>query len=236
MGEFSLKQLIKGWHHVFKLDPDREIGDAVLEAVCTSGTDAIMVGGSSGVTYDNTVELLSRVRQYELPCVLEVSNLEAVVPGFDLYMIPMVLNASSPEWLIGQHAKAAQQYGYMIPWDMLVPEGYVVLNPDSTVAKITGSNVNLDSSEVAGYAQIADRLLNLPIVYIEYSGKLGDLELVKEVRRTIGQSRLFYGGGITNAESARRAAAVCDTVVVGNVVYSDLQGALDTVSAVKAGK
>ncbi|MNC68249.1 Heptaprenylglyceryl phosphate synthase [compost metagenome] len=88
---------------------------------------------------------------------------------------------------------------------------------------------------MAGYAQIADRLLNLPIVYIEYSGKLGDLELVKEVHRTLGHSKLFYGGGITNAESARRAAAVCDTIVVGNVVYSDLQGALDTVSAVKTG-
>ncbi|MNZ86227.1 Heptaprenylglyceryl phosphate synthase [compost metagenome] len=233
MGESSLKRMIEGWHHVFKLDPDREIGDAELEAVCTSGTDAIMVGGSSGVTYDNTVELLSRVRQYELPCVLEVSDLEAVVPGFDLYMIPMVLNAGSPEWMIGHHAQAARQYGYMIPWDMLVPEGYVVLNPDSTVAKITGSNVNLSSVEVAGYALIADRLLNLPIVYIEYSGKLGDLELVKEVQRTLGHSRLFYGGGITDAESARRAAAVCDTVVVGNVVYSDLQGALDTVRVVK---
>lgn len=228
-----MKRMIEGWHHVFKLDPDREIGDAALEAVCTSGTDAIMVGGSSGVTYDNTVELLSRVRQYELPCVLEVSDLEAVVPGFDLYMIPMVLNAGSPEWMIGHHAQAARQYGYMIPWDMLVPEGYVVLNPDSTVAKITGSNVNLSSAEVAGYALIADRLLNLPIVYIEYSGKLGDLELVKEVQRTLGHSRLFYGGGITDAESARRAAAVCDTVVVGNVVYSDLQGALDTVRVVK---
>ncbi|MNW50001.1 Heptaprenylglyceryl phosphate synthase [compost metagenome] len=228
-----MKRMIENWRHVFKLDPDREIGELTLEAVCTSGTDAIMIGGSSGVTYDNTVDLLSRVRQFELPCVLEISDLEAVVPGFDLYMIPTVLNAGSPDWIIGHHAKAAEQYGYMIPWDMLIPEGYIVLNPDSTVAKITDSKAGLDAAEVTGYAQIADRLLNLPIVYIEYSGAFGDMELVREVRRTLDQSRLFYGGGIVNAELAAKAAASCDTVIVGNVVYSDLEGALATVSAVK---
>lgn len=225
--------MIQSWQHVFKLDPDRVIGDVELEAICMSGTDAIMVGGSSGVTYDNTVELLSRIRQYELPCVLEVSNLEAVVPGFDLYMIPMVLNAANPEWIIGHHVQAAEQFGYMIPWDMLIPEGYIVLNPDSTVAQLTQSNTSIDSSAVAAYAQIADRMLNLPIVYVEYSGKFGDMELVQQVRRTLEQSRLFYGGGIVDRESARKAAAVSDTIVVGNVLYSDLQRALDTVSVVK---
>ncbi|MNN73841.1 Heptaprenylglyceryl phosphate synthase [compost metagenome] len=108
-----------------------------------------------------------------------------------------------------------------------------MLNPDSTVAKITDSKAGLDAAEVTGYAQIADRLLNLPIVYIEYSGAFGDMELVREVRRTLDQSRLFYGGGIVNAELAAKAAASCDTVIVGNVVYSDLEGALATVSAVK---
>lgn len=89
-----LADSIQSWKHVFKLDPDKELDDEALDAVCMSGTDAIMVGGSSGVTYENTVDLLSRVRRYEVPCVLEVSDLEAVVPGFDLYMIPMVLNTT----------------------------------------------------------------------------------------------------------------------------------------------
>ena len=36
------------WRHVFKLDPEREIGDERLDAVCTSGTDAVIVGGYDG--------------------------------------------------------------------------------------------------------------------------------------------------------------------------------------------
>ena len=77
---------IRKWKHVFKLDPDRDISDAALDRLCLSGTDAILVGGSSGVTFDNTVDLLARIRQYEVPVVLEISNQEAIVPGFDLFL------------------------------------------------------------------------------------------------------------------------------------------------------
>lgn len=226
----------KSWRHVFKLDPDRSIGEKELEAVCTSGSDAIMIGGSSGVTYENTEALLERILRYKIDCVLEVSELDAIVPGFDLYLIPMVLNTQRPEWLIGHHAHAIEKYGPFIPWDRLVPEGYIVLNPEATVAKITEADASLDAAAAAGYAGAADRLMQLPIIYMEYSGCFGDMELVGEVRRHLTQARLFYGGGITNAETARQAAAVSDTVVVGNVVYSDLVGALETVEAVKLGR
>lgn len=98
-----MKDMIKPWRHVFKLDPEKEISDDTLDKLCMSGTDAIMIGGSTGVTYENTVDLLSRVRRYELPCVQEISDLEAVVPGFDLYMIPMVLNTPDPTWILERH-------------------------------------------------------------------------------------------------------------------------------------
>lgn len=225
--------MIKQWRHVFKLDPDREITDEALDLVCMSGTDAIIVGGSSGITYDNTVDLMSRVRRYELPCVLEVSDLEAVVPGFDGYLIPMVLNATDSKWMIGHHQQAIERFGYLIPWDLLIAEGYIVLNADSTVARLTGADTELTTGAAVAYAQAAERLLNLPIVYMEYSGTFGDMELVGETRRQLDRAHLIYGGGIDNPDKAAQASKVADTVVVGNIVYSDLKKALETVQAVK---
>ncbi|NUU74891.1 heptaprenylglyceryl phosphate synthase [Paenibacillus xylanilyticus] len=225
--------MIKQWRHVFKLDPDREITDEALDLVCMSGTDAIIVGGSSGITYDNTVDLMSRVRRYELPCVLEVSDLEAVVPGFDGYLIPMVLNATDSKWMIGHHQQAIERFGYLIPWDLLIAEGYIVLNADSTVARLTGADTELTTGAAVAYAQAAERLLNLPIVYMEYSGTFGDMELVGETHRQLDRAHLIYGGGIDNPDKAAQAAQVADTVVVGNIVYSDLDKALQTVQAVK---
>ncbi|MBU7317668.1 heptaprenylglyceryl phosphate synthase [Paenibacillus oleatilyticus] len=220
------------WKHVFKLDPDREIGDEALERICLSGTDAVMVGGSSGVTFDNTVDLLARIRRYEVPCVLEVSDREAIVPGFDLFMIPIVLNAGDTQWIVGRHQQALKEYGAILDWDELVPEGYIILNGDSTAAKLTEADVRLDARDVEAYARIADRLFRCPIVYLEYSGVFGDMELVGRVKRLLSRSRLFYGGGIDSPEKAREAAKAAHTVVVGNAVYEDLERALATVPAV----
>ncbi|WP_404581040.1 heptaprenylglyceryl phosphate synthase [Paenibacillus sp. RC21] len=228
--ECVLADSIQSWRHVFKLDPDKELDDEGLDAVCMSGTDAIMVGGSSGVTYENTVDLLSRIRRYEVLCVLEVSDLEAVVPGFDLYMIPMVLNTTDSNWIVGQHQRAIEQFGYMIPWDLLVTEGYIVLNGDSTVAKLTGADASLDASSAASYAEVADKLMHLPIVYVEYSGAFGDMELVQKIHRSTERARVLYGGGIVDKSTALQAAAVCDTIVVGNIIYRDLAKALETVA------
>ncbi|WP_342566536.1 heptaprenylglyceryl phosphate synthase [Paenibacillus sp. FSL R7-0345] len=228
-----MRQMIQPWRHVFKLDPDRELGDRDLDVICRSGTDAILVGGSTGVTYENTAGLLSRLRRYELPCALEVSELEAAVPGFDLYMIPMVLNTPHTDWILGHHRRAIERFGSLIPWEMVLTEGYIVLNEDSSVARLTNADSSLSGRAAAAYAEIADKLMGLPVVYLEYSGTFGDMNVVREVRESVEHSQLFYGGGITGEAEAEQAAALCDTVVVGNIIYRDVQQALLTVQAVK---
>lgn len=227
---------IRQWKHVFKLDPDRNISDDALDQLCLSGTDGIMVGGSTGVTFDNTVDLLARIRQYELPCVLEVSNREAIVPGFDLFLIPVVLNANDPKWIVGQHHEALKEYGAILNWDEILAEGYIILNAEATAAKLTSANTNLDTKDVVAYARMADKLFRMPIVYIEYSGQFGDMELVARTKNAVVHARLFYGGGIDCVDKAKEAALAADTIVVGNIIYSDLEQALQTVNLERTGR
>lgn len=221
--------LISSWRHVFKLDPDREISDDDLERVCMSGTDAIIVGGSSGVTYENMVELLSRVRRFSLPCVAEISSPESVTPGYDLYLIPIVLNAGQADWITGLHHYAIKRHGAMLPWDMIVPEAYVILNPDSTAAKVTQARTALDQKDIAAYAQMSEHMFRSPILYIEYSGAFGDMKMVKRAASVLHTTQLFYGGGIDSLEKAEMAAACADTIIVGNIIYENIDKALETV-------
>ena len=44
--------------------------------------------------------------------------------------------------------KALKQFGFMVNFDEVVLEGYLVLNPDSKVAKLTQSNTNIDIEDV----------------------------------------------------------------------------------------
>src|SRR5690625_7900833 len=58
---------MKRWKHIFKLDPAKNISDENLKQLCHSGTDAIIIGGTDNVTYENVYELFTRVRRYHLP-------------------------------------------------------------------------------------------------------------------------------------------------------------------------
>jgi putative glycerol-1-phosphate prenyltransferase len=223
----------RGWRHTFKLDPDKPIDDEALEALCESGTDAVLVGGTYGVTYDNTLELMSRIRRYAVPVVLEISSLEAVVPGFDAYFVPLVLNAGDPDWLFAPHVAGLRDYGSYIHWEEIFAEGYLIGNPDASVARLTKAKPIADAEEAKAYARVAAKLCRLPIVYVEYSGTYGDPEIVRACKAGAEDAHLFYGGGIRTVEQAVEMAQIADTVVVGNIIYEDLKAALATVEAVK---
>ncbi len=94
------------WRHVFKLDPAKEIDDELLEKICESGTDAIIVGGTDNVTLDGVLQLLSRIRRYTVPCILEISTIDSVTPGFDYYFVPMVLNSQEKKWMMDEQHEA----------------------------------------------------------------------------------------------------------------------------------
>jgi len=228
------EQWFSQWRHVFKLDPDKEISDAQLEQLCMSGTDAIIVGGSSGVTFENTVDLLSRIRRFSLDCALEVSTLDGAVPGFDGYFVPFVLNTKNADWIALQQLQGLQEYGSFVPWDVTAGSGYIILNGDSTAAKLSGADATLDGQSVLPYIWMSDRLWRLPLTYIEYSGTFGDMNVLRRIRDEVIHGQLFYGGGIDSAEKAKEAAQYADTIVVGNIVYTHLEQALATVEAVKS--
>ncbi len=220
---------IREWRHAFKLDPSKEISDEQLEKVCESGTDAVIIGGTDDVTLDNVLHLLSRVRRYAVPCVLEISNLEMITPGFDLYFIPTVLNSPDAKWIVGLHREAVKEYGQFLNWDEIVMLGYCILNEDSKAAKITRADASLSREDVRAYAELAENMFHLPVFYLEYSGKYGGPEMAAAAKDVLNKTRLFYGGGIRTLKQAEEMAAVADTIIVGNAIYEDFEEALRTV-------
>ncbi|KKB35731.1 heptaprenylglyceryl phosphate synthase [Bacillus thermotolerans] len=221
------------WRHVFKLDPNKDIDDSTLEEVCESGTDAIIIGGSDGVTVDNVLNLMARVRRYTVPCVLEVSTVDSITPGFDSYFIPVVLNSKNTEWVTGLHHEAVKEYGELMDWDEIYTEGYCIANPDCKAASLTEAKAPLSVEDIQAYAMMAEKMFRLPLFYLEYSGTYGDLEAVRSVRETLKETTFIYGGGIQGPEQAKEIAQYADIVVVGNAVYENTKEALKTVKAVK---
>ncbi|MGB3262006.1 heptaprenylglyceryl phosphate synthase [Paenisporosarcina sp.] len=226
--------MYQAWRHVFKLDPAKEIAEDALKQVCESGTDAILIGGTDGVTLELVLDLLIRVRQYKIPVALEISNIDSVTPGFDFYFIPSVLNSTNTAWVKDLHIEAIKEFGDYMDWNELVPEGYCILNADCKAARATDAQTSLSRDEVIAHARLAEHFFKLPIFYVEYSGVYGDPDMVQAAKNVLTNTRLFYGGGITSAKHATEMAMIADTIVVGNHLYDNLNEAIETVKAVHA--
>lgn len=156
-----------------------------------SQTDAIMIGGTDDVTEDNVIHLMSRVRRYPLPLVLEISNIESVMPGFDFYFVPTVLNSTDVAFHNGILLEALKTYGHSIDFEEVIFEGYVVCNADSKVAKHTKANTDLTTEDLEAYAQMVNHMYRLPVMYIEYSGIYGDVSKVQAVSEHLTETQLF---------------------------------------------
>lgn len=218
----------KNWKHITKLDPDKHISKADLKTVVESGTDAIMISGTQNITDENVSQLISMLKNYDIPKILEPATPEAVMyEGIDYIFVPLVLNSRDLKWIVGKHVNWIKKQS--IEWDMITPEAYIVLNPESAVAKLTKSDTDLTDNEVVAYARYAEKYLHLPITYIEYSGTYGDPHKVKKVKQSLTETSLFYGGGIDSKEKAAEMKACADVIVVGNVVYTDMEKFLATI-------
>src|SRR5699024_2815774 len=153
------------------------------------------------VTFEGVLDLLSRIRRYTVPCILEVSEMDAISPGFDYYFIPMVLNSKDKKWVMDVQHEAIKEYKSMIDWDETMVEGYCIMNSESKAFKKTNCNMP-NEADVLSYAFMAEHVFHLPIFYLEYSGVFGDPELVKKVKNELEDTVLFYGGGIGTVEQA----------------------------------
>ncbi|MFP9191783.1 phosphoglycerol geranylgeranyltransferase [Natronosalvus vescus] len=222
------------WNHILKLDPDKELPDGVTYGdLCATGTDAIEVGGTMGMTEENMTAVIEACAEHDVPLYQEPSNPSVVVENDALagYLIPTVFNAGSPFWITGAHKEWVRIEGGL-DWSRTWTEAYIVMNPDADVAALTEADCDLNEDDVESYAMIAERMFGQEIIYVEYSGTYGDESIVEAAGDALEESTLFYGGGIHDYDSAYRMATHADVIVVGNLAHDeDVDAVRETVEA-----
>lgn len=227
----------KKWRLVVKLDPDKKPPEEVFEIIRDPNIDAVIIGGTQGITRENTEMLVRSVRHsgFGGPLAQEISAEDVVVPGVDAHLIPVVLNAGTKKWLLDAHLSAIKKYGEFIRWDRVLTEGYLVCNTDSAVGRLTGA-VGITVEDAVAYTVLAEEIYHLPLLYIEYSGVFGDTELVGAVSRVRKNIHLVYGGGIKTPGQLWKVASLVDTVVIGNILYEDPRQARVVIESFTAGR
>ncbi len=225
------------WDHVLKVDPDKELyGEETFADVCQTGTDAIEIGGTFDVTTEKMERVMEACARHDVPLYQEPSNPAVVVDdeALDGYLVPVVLNAQDPFWITGAHKEWMRIDNGDVDWDRTTTEAYIILNPDADVAELTDADCDQSPEDVAAFARAAEKLLGQEIVYIEYSGMLGDTDVVEAAAEATAEATLFYGGGVHDYDSAYQMGQYADVVVVGDLIHDEGADAVrETVEAAR---
>jgi len=213
------------WDHIVKVDPDKTLyEDETFADVAATGTDAISVGGTLGMTEEKMAEYvegcITATREHDIPVFIEPSSAGVVVHprGLDGYLVPIVFNAGDIAWMTGVHKEWAR-IDDDIEWDITHTEAYIVMNEEASVAEYTQADCDLAPDDVAAYAEIAEQMFGQDIVYVEYSGTLGEIDVVGAAHEALDEATLFYGGGVHDYDSAHTMGQHSDVVVVGDLVH-----------------
>jgi len=210
------------WDHIVKIDPDKDLAPGeTFEDVCETGTDALEIGGTLDVTSEKMERVIDACGKYDVPLYQEPSNPAVVVhdEAVDGFLVPVVLNAGDVAWITGAHKEWVKADD--VDWARTTTEAYIILNPEASAAQLTEADCDQSAEDVAAYAEIAEQMYGQEIVYVEYSGTLGDPAKVEAAAEALDEATLFYGGGIHDYDSAYTMGEHADAVVVGDLVHDE---------------
>lgn len=222
--QYLLDKIGQGTIHMALLDPDKQSPEEAgkLAALAKeAGTDAIMIGGSTGVNSDNLGETAKAIREMSgLPSIHFPGGPNELSPEVDALFFMSLVNSSDPAWIFGAQAYAAP---YIKKLGVeTISMGYLLIEPGMKVGEVGKADL-IKHSEVdkaVGYA-IACEMYGMSYVYLE-AGSGADVpvpaEMISAVKSSISIP-LIVGGGIRTpevAEVARKAGA--DAIVTGTFI------------------
>ncbi len=227
--------------HFSLIDPDpkkngiSEAGETAAR-LSSMGTDAIMVGGSTGVNAKFLdMFVLAIKKNFKGPVILFPGGMQGLTRHADALFFMSLLNSRNPFWITRIQEKAALHVKRM--GIETIPMAYIIIEPGMKVGKVGEADLikRYENDRAAGYAAAAE-LLGFSVVYLEAgSGATSPVtpKMVSSVKRRIGIP-LIVGGGITNPGQAKQATkAGADIIVTGTIIEDDVEMVRNIIKAVK---
>jgi len=214
----------EGTIHVTLIDPEKVTPPAasrIASKMKSSGTSAIMIGGSTFVSsthLDNVAKAVKRT--VEIPVILFPNNVTGISRYADAIWFMSLLNSADPYFLMGAQVLGApliKKFG-LEP----IPLGYIIVG-DGGTAGVVGKAVPVpyNKPELAAAHALAAQYLGMRFVYLEGGSgakKPVPPEMIRVVKRHIDVP-LIVGGGIKNRGQALAAASAgANILVTGNIV------------------
>lgn len=230
-----LDKMAKGTLHMALIDPDKqtpEVAGEIAARMRDAGTDAVFIGGSTGVTSESSTATAEAIRRSSgLPVIHFPGSPKEVTPAVDALLFMSMLNSKNPLLITGMQAYAAPIVKKM--GIETIPMGYVIVEPGMKVGEVGQADLikRNEIDRAVGYAMAAE-MMGLKLVYFE-AGSGADRpvppEMISAVKKHISIP-LIVGGGIRTPEAAAAAReAGADIIITGTLLEQ-----CDDISKLKA--
>ncbi len=243
--DYILKKLESEKIHMGLIDPDEqspEDAGKIASLLEDSSSDAVMVGGSTGVGVEVVDETVKHIKEnVSIPVVLFPTSAGTITPRADAIYFMSMLNSLDRQKVIGEQVKGAPivREINLEPISM----AYLVVEPGMTVGRVGEAEViPRDEPGLAISYSLAAQYLGMRTVYLEAgSGAPSPIpsKMIREVKEAINIP-LFVGGGVRTKEQAYEVAnAGADVIVTGTVIEEsdDIKSKVEgLVSAIKQSK
>ncbi|MFZ0830837.1 MAG: geranylgeranylglyceryl/heptaprenylglyceryl phosphate synthase [Thermoplasmata archaeon] len=206
--QYLSDKLRHGPLHMTLIDPDKAGGPSaasVASAAVALGSDAIMLGGSTGISPEGMDETARAVKAaVPVPTIIFPEGPASITAAADAIYFMSLLNSRSVDRVIRMQAHSAleiQRIG-LEPLSL----GYIIVAPGMRVGEVGQADpVPRDNSALAQSYALAAEFLGMQMVYLEAgSGAPTPVpaEMVRAVRQVL-HIPLIVGGGIRSGEEAR---------------------------------
>ncbi len=216
------------------IDPDKVVNkDKLIELVkraSFANVSCFVVGGStvSSTQFSEAVEIIRA--HTKLPLYIFPGSSEQLSKEVDGLLYLSLLSGRNPEYLIGQHVKAALQIeALQIP---IFPTAYLLIDGGtiSSVAYVSQTQpIPQDQTAIPYSTALAGKQLGFQLIYMDSGSGAKDpvpVEMITTIR-SVGLP-LIIGGGIRTIDAIGSAhAAGANVVVVGNKLEDDVDFLLD---------
>lgn len=221
--EYLTEKLHRGPLHMTLIDPDKRGGPAaakVAAAAVALGSDAIMLGGSTGISPEKMAETARGVKAaVSVPVIIFPESPASITPAADAIYFMSLLNSRSVDHVIRMQAHSAleiQRIG-LEPLSL----GYIIIAPGMRVGEVGQADpVPREAFQLAQSYALAAELFGMDLVYLEAGSGAPSpvpVDMVRSVRRVL-RIPLIVGGGIRSAnEAAGLLAAGAQILVTGTV-------------------
>ncbi len=210
--------------HMGLIDPDEqspEESGELAQSLENVGSDAVMVGGSTGITQENLDKTVKEMKNFtDLPIIHFPTEAGAISPHVDAIYFMSMLNSKDLNKVVGEQVAGAPYIKKL--GIQTLPMGYVVVEPGMTVGKVGKADpIPRDDPQIAVNFGLAAQYFGMKLFYLEAGSGAPEpvpVEMIRACKENL-DIPLIVGGGIREPEQAEKIAeAGADVIVTGTVL------------------